>query len=99
MRIAWKLLREEKESLHGFDGLVPGESTADEAQLVEIVLGKKEFLAARARFEDIYCRINIVFGNAAIENELHVAGSLELLENRFVRFGVGLDESSGDDSE
>jgi len=40
-----------------------------------------------------------VFGDAAIENEFHITGALELLEDGFICLGVGLDEGGGDDGE
>ena len=38
-----------------------------------------------------------MFGNLAVENQLHVSSAFELLENDFIHAAVGVDERGGND--
>src|SRR5690349_3839881 len=91
-RVGREFLHEEEQALDGFNGLVAGEAAADDADLVQVGLGQKQFFAAGPTLEDIDGRVDALVADLAIEDELHVAGALELLEDELIHAAVGLDE-------
>jgi len=93
LRVIREFFEEKEESLHRLLRAVSSEATADEVDFGKQVLGHDEFFASGAGFENIYGGVDVLFGDPAVEHELHVSGSFEFLENRFVGSGVRLDES------
>ena len=76
-----------------------GEPAADDVDLVHLLGGEEEFLATRAGKENVNGGVNALVADLAVEDELHVAGALELLENEVVHAAVGLDEGGRHDGE
>ncbi len=88
-----------KEAFDGFLGAVAGEAAADEVDFIEEVRREEEFFAAGAAFEDIDGGIDVGLTDFAVEDELHVAGAFELLEDEVVAFVIGFHEGGGHDGE
>jgi hypothetical protein len=97
--VGGELVHEVDEAFSGFDWFVACEAAADEVDFFHLVRREEEFLASGAAFEDIDCWVDVLLGDAAIEDEFHVAGAFEFLEDEFVGAAVGFDEGGGDDGE
>ena len=76
-----------------------GEAAADDIDLVHVLGSEEQFLAACAGEEDIDGGVDALVADLAVEDELHVAGTLELLEDQVVHAAVGLDERCRHDRE
>src|SRR5215217_1558415 len=60
------------------------EEVAKEVNAIELFLREEQLLFSRARPVDVDCREHAAVGNLASQDELHVAGALELLEDYLV---------------
>ena len=60
---------------------------------------KEFFLLARAALRDVHGREDAALEEAAIEDDLGVTRSLELLEDHFVHARAGVDQRGGDDGQ
>jgi hypothetical protein len=58
-----------------------------------------QLFLARAGARDVDRREGALVGHLAVQNELRVAGALELFENHFVHARAGIDQRSRDDGE
>src|SRR5687768_11032916 len=58
-----------------------GEKLTEQKDAVHLRLGEKKLFLSRSGFEDVDCGEDSAIGDLPVENELHVARSLELLEN------------------
>src|SRR5258707_794952 len=96
LRVRREFLHEEEQSLDGLDRLVPGETAADDVDLVQVSLRKQKLLPTRAALEDIDGRVDAQVADLAIEDELHVAGALELEKDELIHTAAGLNERGGD---
>ena len=96
LRVVGELAHEEEQSLHGFLGLVIGQSSANELNLGEHPFGQDELLSASAALVDVYRRVDVHLRDSAAKYEFHVAGALELLEDEFIHAAVGFDEGCGE---
>jgi hypothetical protein len=63
----------------------------------ERFLVKQQFFAAGTALADVDRRPNASVGQASIEDQFHITGTFELLENRFVHPAVGIDQRGSDD--
>ena len=90
---------EEEESLDGLDRLVTGESASDDIDLVEVLFGEKKLLAAGSREEDIDGGIDTLVADLAIQDELHIARSLEFLKDKIIHAAVGINKRGCHDGE
>lgn len=99
MGVVGEFFEEEEEAFHGLDFAVAGEAAADEVDFVEGVVGEEEFFAAGAGTKDVDGGVDEVFGEFAVEDEFHVSGAFEFLEDGVVGFGVGVDEGGAEDGE
>src|SRR5438445_5950876 len=63
----------------------------------QILLGEQLLLLARTRLGDVDRGVDALLEEGAVENQLHVAGPLELLEDHVVHPGAGIDQRGGDD--
>ena len=63
------------------------------------LLVDQQVLVARTRGNRVDGRENAAIGQVAVELELHVAGTLELLKDDLVHLGTGIDECGGQDGE
>ena len=59
----------------------------------------EELFFARAALDEVDGGIDAPVGEAAVEDELHVARALELFEDDLVHAGAGIDQGGGDDGE
>ena len=59
----------------------------------------EQFLFARAARGDVHGGPEPHFGALAVEDELHITGALEFLENHVVHAAAGFNEHRGDDGE
>ena len=80
------------QALGRFDRLVTRQSAPDEMDFLHLMRRQQEFLPAGSAFEDIHRRVYILLCDPPVENQFHVAGTLELLKNQFIRPAVGLDQ-------
>ena len=60
---------------------------------------EEEFLATSAGEEDVNGGIDALVADLAIEDELHVAGTLEFLKDQVIHAAVGVDQGSRHDGE
>src|SRR5512133_3450124 len=88
-----------EEPLHRLDGLEGGEGTAQLPDLPDLLGGEELLLLARARGADVDGGEHAPLGELAGEDDLHVAGPLELLEDHLVHARAGGDERGRDDGE
>lgn len=75
------------------------EGAADEVDFLELEGVEKKLLAASAALEDVDSGVDVHLRDAAVEDELHVAGAFELLEDEVIHAAVGLYQSRSQDSE
>ena len=97
MGVVWELLKEEEEALHGLVRVVPSETAANEVKLLKRDLWQEQLLPSGAGFKDVHRRVDVVIREAAIEDDLHVASALKLLEDRLIGLRVGLNEGGSED--
>ena len=76
-----------------------GEDTAQTKDKRAHLLVDQQILVARARGNGIDGREDTAVGQVAVELELHVAGTLELLKDDLIHLGAGIDEGGGQDGE
>ena len=76
-----------------------GESAADDVDLMHLLGVKEQFFTTCAREEDVNRGVDALVADLAVENELHVAGALELLEDEVVHAAIGLDKGGSHDGE
>src|SRR5512137_623620 len=88
-----------EEPLHGLDGLQRGEGAAKLADLLDLLAGEELLLLAGARGADVDGREDPALGQRPGEDDLHVPGALELLEDHLVHAAAGVDEGGADDGE
>ena len=66
--VGGELVHEVDEAFSGFDWFVACEAAADEVDFFHLVRREEEFLASGAAFEDIDCWVDVLLGDAAIED-------------------------------
>src|SRR4029079_7011877 len=77
-----------------------GQAAEDSAQLphhLQLLAVEQQLLVAGAGGVDVDRRVDAPLGELAIQPQLHVAGALELFEDRVVHAAVRLDERGGED--
>src|SRR6185437_308286 len=87
------------EQLHGLGDRERVQHLAQHPDAVEVVLGDEQLLFARAGALDVNRGEDALVHELAVEDDLHVAGALELLEDDLVHAAAGLDQRGGDDGE
>src|SRR3974390_1035053 len=97
--VRFVLLKGGDEGFHGLNRVEVDHSSAQLADGVDLVLGKEFFLFARAAFGNVDGREQTAIGKLAVENELHVAGAFEFLEDEFIHPGAGVNERGGQNGE
>jgi len=78
---------------------VTGQSATDDVDLVHVLGREEQLFATRSGEEDVDRGVDALVADLAVENELHVAGTLELLEDEVIHAAVGLDQGGGHDGE
>ena len=81
---------------------VGGKAAEHAAQLphhLQLLAVEQQLLVASARRVDVDRRVDPSLGESPVEPQLHVAGALELLEDRLVHPAVRLDEGRGENRE
>src|SRR5262245_59908995 len=86
------LLELREQGLHRLERLAVGHLPAEPPDLLELGLGKQQFLPAGAGADEVERREDPAVGELALQVELHVARALELLEDDVVHPRAGLDE-------
>src|SRR5690606_33969958 len=76
-----------------------GDHPAHRPNLAQRLLAEEELLSPGAGALDIDRRVEAALGQLAIEVELHVAGTLELLVDHVIHAATGVDQTGGDDGE
>src|SRR5690606_1995939 len=66
---------------------------------IEFVLVEEELFLAGSRLVDVDRRVDAAVGEATVEDEVGVAGALELFEDDFVHARPGVDQRRRDDGE
>ena len=72
---------------------------AQQMALPEAFRRAQQLFAARAGLQHVDGREDAAIGDGAIEDQLHVAGALELLKDHLVHATAGLDQSRRQDRE
>src|SRR5579863_2412478 len=85
------------EQFHGFDGRQGVQHAAQHEDALQVFPGNEQFFLSRAGALDVDGREDALIDQLAVEDDLHVAGSLELFEDDFVHAGACIDQRSGDD--
>ena len=81
------------ERLHRLDRLQLGEAAAEQGDAGEGLGVEEALFLAGARLLDVDRRPDAAVGQLAVEDDLHVAGPLELLEDQLVHPAAGLDQA------
>ncbi len=81
--------------LHGWRHV--DEPAAQGVDRLELLGVDEQVLLARARGREVDGREQPALGDLAVEDQLHVAGALELLEDHLVAAAAGVHEGRGDD--
>lgn len=76
-----------------------GESASEFGDLSEFERLEEAIFAAGAGFGDVDSGKESTFGDSATEDELAVPGAFKFLENDFIHFAAGVDESGSDDGD
>ena len=76
-----------------------GESAADDVDFLHLVRREKQLFATGAALKNVHGRVDVLLGDLAVEDQFHVAGAFEFLENQIVGAAVGLNERSAHDGE
>ena len=87
------------DSVHRLDRIHVGDILAENPHAVEGRLVLQEIVATSRRSHEIDSREDALVAERAVELKLHVARSLELLEDHLVHLAACIDEGSGDDGE
>src|ERR1035437_6042484 len=87
------------EQLHGFDRGERVEHLAENPDARQILFGYEQLFLAGSGALDVDGREDALVDELAVQDDLHVAGSLELLEDDLVHARAGVDERGGDDGE
>ena len=85
--------------LHRLGRLDVREAAAEQGDAGEGLGVQEALFLAGARLLDVDGRPDAAVGQLAVEDELHVAGPLELLEDDLVHPAAGLDQGGGQDGE
>src|SRR5690606_8460520 len=72
---------------------------AQDPDLLQVVGVHQQLFAAGAGAVDVDGGEDALFGDAAIQVDLHVAGALELLVDHVVHARAGVDQRGGDDGQ
>src|SRR6185437_6389599 len=91
-----KTVEQELDALVGPDG---GEHPAHRPDHLERALLEEELLSAGAGAHDVDGREDALLGELAVEDELRVAGALELLVDHVVHARARVDEARANDRE
>src|SRR5204862_6020171 len=85
------------EELQRLDGMHLVEDAAKDVELLEGGGREELLLLARARLVDVDRGPDALLGRAAVEDELHVARALELLEDQLVHLRARVDQRRRED--
>src|SRR5690625_4420007 len=88
-----------EQELHGLDRIHVGEQLPQNPDTRQPCLGNEQLLAARTRLDDVDGGPDTAVSQLTVENELHVTGAFELLEDDVVHPAAGVDERGTDDGE
>src|SRR5499426_1433967 len=88
-----------QQELHPLDRVELGERLAKEPDLLQLVLLEEQLFLPRARLLDVDGREAPLVHQPAVEMDLHVAGTLELLEDDVVHPAAGVDDGRRHDRE
>src|SRR5438309_2651242 len=99
IRVRLGVLHLVEKELHRVDGAHLHEDAAQHPHLGERRLVDEQLLLAGAGLADVERREDALVGDLAVEDDLRVAGALELLEDHLVHLRAGIDEGGGDDRE
>ncbi len=66
---------------------------------VQVVRRQEQILLAGARLLDVDGRVDAPVGHLAVEHDLHVARTLELLEDDLVHAAAGVNQRGGQDGQ
>src|SRR5438552_2227851 len=86
-----------KQLLKRFGRWRAAERAAHAGDRFEVFWCQQQLLATRSARVDVDGRPEALLGNLAVEDQLGVAGALELLENQLVHPRAGIDQRRGDD--
>ena len=85
--------------LHGLDRVEVHHHAAELANGLDVFGREKFFLLARAALGDVQGGEEPAVGELAVQDQFHVAGAFELLENQFVHARAGVHQGGGDDGQ
>src|SRR3972149_3636599 len=88
-----------EQELHRLDGVQGLEHLPQYPYPVELFLREEQVFLPRAGLVQVYGREYSSFSQLPVEDDFHVAGSLELFEYDLVHTASGLDEGGGDDGQ
>src|SRR5580765_732038 len=86
-----------QQELHALDGVELRECLAKEPDFLKLVLLEEQLFFPGPRLLDVDSRKDALVHQPAVEVNLHVAGSLELLEDDVVHPAAGIDDGGGHD--
>src|ERR1035437_6463973 len=84
------------EKLHGVDRRERVDDAAEDPGALEVFLGDQQLFLTRAGALDVDGREDALVDQLAVEDDFHVAGTLELFEDDLVHARAGVDEGGGD---
>src|SRR5690606_36907339 len=88
-----------EEEFHRIDRAHLHEDAPEDPHLGELVLLDQQLFLAGAGLADVERREDALVGDLAVEHDLRIAGTLELLEDHLVHAAAGVDQRGGDDRE
>src|SRR5262249_9117950 len=88
-----------EQELHRVDGVQRVQELPQDPDPVELLLVHQELFLARAGPVDVEAREDALLHQLAVEDDLGVAGALELLEDHLVHARAGVDERGADDGQ
>jgi hypothetical protein len=98
-RVRGRLLDLVDEELRGLHRREVGERPAQQVALGQLLGWTEQLFAPGPGLEHVHGREDAAVGDGAVEDELHVPGALELLEDHLVHPAARVDERGGQDGE
>src|SRR5271167_1483605 len=95
--VALRFLELVDQELEAVDGAHRGQNAAQYPHLRQDTAIDEQFLLASAGFGDVDRREGALVGDLAVENDLRIAGALELFEDHLVHARAGVDQRGCDD--
>lgn len=93
------LLQAASQEFHGLGGGERVQYLTEYPGALEIILGDEELFLTGAGTLNVDGREDALVNELSIQDDFHVAGSLEFFEDYFIHAGARVDERGGDDGE